>query len=256
MSIIGGTTSTGTSTDSTSQSAQSAASLQGDMNQFLNLLTTQLKNQDPLDPMNSNEFTTQLVQFASVEQQIYQNSNLEKLVTLQETNKLSGLVGFIGTRVEVQSNDVVLENGKADFTYTTPSGTATSKVTITDGSGNEVYTADGDNTTGVHSVSWDGTDTNGTQQPDGLYHVTVTNTDNKGNLLDTLQTSFGTVTGAGVVNGTTTIFLGPLRVPEDQVLSVERTSSTDTTSATDSSSTSTGTGTGTDTTNNTNTTTN
>ena len=68
------------SIDPTSSSGTAKAKLDQDLNQFLNLLVTQLKNQDPLDPMDANEFTSQLVQFASVEQQIYQNANLEKLL--------------------------------------------------------------------------------------------------------------------------------------------------------------------------------
>ena len=65
-----------------SQSSQAKSKLDDDLNQFLNLLVAQLQNQDPLDPMDANEFTSQLVQFASVEQQIFQNSNLEKLLKL------------------------------------------------------------------------------------------------------------------------------------------------------------------------------
>ena len=81
-----------------SQSSQAKAKLEDDLNQFLNLLVAQLQNQDPLDPLDANEFTSQLVQFASVEQQIFQNSNLEKLLNLQETSQISQMVDFINNR--------------------------------------------------------------------------------------------------------------------------------------------------------------
>ena len=107
-----------------SQSAASKAKLDEDLNKFLSLLVTQLQNQDPLDPMDATEFTSQLVQFASVEQQIFQNSNLEKLLQLQETNQVSNLVDLIGNTVEAESRRMPLENGKAQFTYTIPAASS------------------------------------------------------------------------------------------------------------------------------------
>ena len=71
------------------KSAEASAKLEDDLNRFLNILVTQLQNQDPLDPLDANEFTSQLVQFASVEQQIYQNSNLEKIRDFSEQLKKS-----------------------------------------------------------------------------------------------------------------------------------------------------------------------
>ena len=118
ISSISGTINTDT------KSGQNAQALEEDLNRFLTLLTTQLQHQDPLDPMDATEFTSQLVQFASVEQQIYQNSNLEKLLALQETNKLASLVDFMDTVVEFEGKDIVLEEGNSRFTYTIPVGAA------------------------------------------------------------------------------------------------------------------------------------
>ena len=121
MPIIGNVDNS--STIEGSQSAQAKSKLEDDLNQFLNLLVTQLQNQDPLDPLDANEFTSQLVQFASVEQQIFQNSNLEKLLNLQETSQISQMVDFIGNRIEFASHKLPVENGKAEFNYTIPPGT-------------------------------------------------------------------------------------------------------------------------------------
>ncbi|PIW29054.1 MAG: flagellar hook capping protein [Rhodospirillales bacterium CG15_BIG_FIL_POST_REV_8_21_14_020_66_15] len=229
MSIINGISST-VNTDPNSKSAQNAQSLEEDLNRFLTLLTTQLQHQDPLDPMDATEFTSQLVQFASVEQQIFQNSNLEKLLAVQETNKLSSLVGFIDNVVEVEGQDLVLDQGSSRFTYSIPIGAVQTKITITDAAGLQVFTADGQTQPGIHSVEWDGTDKNGQQQPDGLYRVQVTTFDRQNNLLDVLHTTFGRVTGGGVVDGKTTLFMGPLRVDQDSVLSVQKPESTPTSS--------------------------
>lgn len=225
MSIVNGISGS-VNTATNSQAAQNAQSLEEDLNRFLTLLTTQLQHQDPLDPMDATEFTSQLVQFASVEQQIYQNANLEKLLNLQETSKLATLVDFIDTEVEIEGQDLVLENGDSKFTYTIPTGTRESTITITDANGLQVFTTDGETQTGVHSVEWDGTDKNGVQLSDGLYRVQVTAFDSKKNLLEVFHTTFGRVTGAGVVDGETTLFLGPLRVPQDDVLSVQEVKQT------------------------------
>ena len=220
MAIINGISSA-ISTDPTSQSGQSAQSLEEDLNRFLTLLTTQLQYQDPLDPMDATEFTSQLVQFASVEQQIYQNSNLEKLLNLEETSQLASMVDFIDRVVEVEGQGLVMENSAAKFTYNIPSGTSNSKITISYASGLQVLTLDGETELGVHSYEWDGKGNGGQQLPDGLYHVQVTAFDAKDNILDVLHTTFGRVTGAGVINGDTTLFMGPLRSSLQDILSVE-----------------------------------
>ena len=100
-----------------SQSGAATAKLQEDLNRFLNLLVTQLKNQDPLDPMDANEFTSQLVSFANVEQQIHQNANLEELIKLQQSSQIASIVDYIGTRIEATTKHTVLEDGKAEFSY-------------------------------------------------------------------------------------------------------------------------------------------
>jgi len=230
MSIINGISG---SVNTDTQAGQSAQGLEEDLNRFLTLLTTQLQHQDPLDPMDATQFTSQLVQFASVEQQIYQNSNLEKLLALQETNKLASLVDFMDNVVEVESQDMVLDEGSARFTYSIPVGAVETQVTISDAFGKQVFTIDGSTDPGIHAVEWDGTSNEGQLQPDGLYRVQVTAFDRQGNLLDVFHTTFGRVTGAGVVDGKTTLFIGPMRVDQDSVLSVQKPDTTPTASVPD-----------------------
>ncbi len=221
MSIIGNVANS--STIEGSQSARAESKLEDDLNQFLNLLVAQLQNQDPLDPLDANEFTSQLVQFASVEQQIFQNSNLEKLLNLQETSQISQMVDFIGNRIEFASQKLPVEDGAAEFTYTIPAGVRDATINIANGAGLNVFYTDGDTNSGTHTFKWNGLDKNGRQVPDGVYTLLISAKDAFDKLAEIEYTVFGTVTGAGVDNGETELFIGDnLGVGVDTVLSVKK----------------------------------
>ena len=218
--IIGSSTS---SVPENSQSANAKAKIEEDLNRFLNLLVTQLQNQDPLDPLDANEFTSQLVQFASVEQQIFQNSNLEKLLNLQETNQISQMVDFIGNRVEYFGQELSLEKGNAEFSYVMPSGVVNANVNISNSAGLNVFFAKGDTTAGKHTVIWDGVDKNGVQQSDGKYSVLVSGTDPQGNLVTIEHLMVGSVSGAGVDENQVKLFIGDkITIDQDTVISVRK----------------------------------
>lgn len=221
MSIIGNVANS--STIEGSQSSQAESRLEDDLNQFLNLLVAQLQNQDPLDPLDANEFTSQLVQFASVEQQIFQNSNLEKLLNLQETSQISQMVDFIGNRIEFASQKLPVEDGAAEFTYTIPAGIRDATINIANSAGLNVFYTDGDTNSGTHTFKWNGLDKNGRQVPDGVYTLLISAKDAFDKLAEIDYTVFGTVTGAGVDNGETELFIGDnLGVGVDTVLSVKK----------------------------------
>ena len=221
MSIIGNVANS--STIEGSLSSQAESKLADDLNQFLNLLVAQLQNQDPLDPLDANEFTSQLVQFASVEQQIFQNSNLEKLLNLQETSQISQMVDFIGNRIEFASQKLPVEDGAAEFTYTIPAGVRDATINIANSAGLNVFYTDGDTNSGTHTFKWNGLDKNGRQVPDGVYTLLISAKDAFDKLAEIDYTVFGTVTGAGVDNGETELFIGDnLGVGVDTVLSVKK----------------------------------
>jgi len=205
------------------KSAESAAKLEDELNRFLTLLVTQLQNQDPLDPMDATEFTSQLVQFASVEQQIFQNSNLEKMLNLQETNQISQMVNFIGNKAEFFGQKLPLEDGFAEFSYVMPSGVKSATINISNSGGLNVFFSEAETTLGKHTVSWDGVDKNGLQQPDGTFTVLVSGLDPEGNLVQVEHLVVGTVTGAGVDDGNVKLFIGnDITVDQDQVISVRK----------------------------------
>lgn len=207
-----------------SKSAESSAKLDEELNRFLNLLVTQLKNQDPLDPLDANEFTSQLVAFAGVEQQIFANSNLEKLLQLEQTNQISALVEFIGLTVEATGRTVPLQDGQAEIGYTMPAGTDSATITITNSDGLTVFQGGAETSSGKHVFAWDGKNNSGVLQPDGAYNVLISGLDFSGNLLEITQTVFGRVTGAGVEGGLANLFLGDdITIAQDKVIAVKET---------------------------------
>lgn len=221
--MILGTVSDTVAADGGSKSATSQVKLQDELNRFLNLLVTQLKHQDPLDPLDTNEFTAQLVQFAGVEQQIQQNANLEKLLNLQETTQVAAMVNFIGTTVEVTGDKVPLEDGRAEFTYALGVNATDLTITVMNSSGLTVFVGQGETGTGKHNFVWDGKSTGGVDQPDGAYTVVIGALDTGGNLLEVEQTVLGRVTGAGADDGAISLFLGDVTVSMDDVRSVKET---------------------------------
>src|SRR5437868_2531411 len=135
------------------QGAQSAASktLAGNFDTFLTLLTTQLQNQDPLNPMDSNQFTQQLVEFSQVEQQINTNDNLKTLISLGQSRSAADAVGYLGKAVTVSNGAAALANGTARWNYQLGAEAANATLTVSDASGRVVYAGAADKTAGIHS---------------------------------------------------------------------------------------------------------
>jgi len=219
MSIIGG------ASDSTlvegTQAYESNKKLQEDLSQFMNLLTSQLKHQDPLDPMNANEFTSQLVQFASVEQQIKSNSHLEALKDLQAGNVLASAVNYVGKAVEFPSDKLPLDSGASEFNYTLAGNSNTVTINITDQSGNTVRTINGETDAGFHKVEWDGKNNSGYQEPDGIYNLTISALDDANAPVDLEQRVVGKVSGISMANGDTTLLVDDISVTMGQVVSIK-----------------------------------
>jgi len=216
-------TSAASGIDPTTKSGIAAAKLDEELNRFLNLLVTQLKNQDPLDPMDANEFTSQLVQFASVEQQIYQNANLEKMLNVQQTEQVASMTDFIGTTVEASGTSFYLENGAAEFSYEFESTPTSATINIINSNGLTVWSSDAVLETGKQSFAWDGKNQQGTQLPDGSYAAVVSALDHEGNLMNVTQSVFGRVTGAGASDGVVSLFMNDVITGLDTVLSVKET---------------------------------
>ena len=170
-----------------SSSAAAAASstgvdkgtIAGNFQTFLTLLTTQLKNQNPLDPLDTNQFTQQLVQFAQVEQQLKQNEQLTTLVSLEKTAAATTALAYVGQTVAFDGQTAALANSKASWTFQVPAA-ANTTVTVKSSTGQSVYTGTFAMGAGTQSFVWDGVDNNGVKWPDGNYTITVTAKDANG----------------------------------------------------------------------------
>ena len=215
------TSSTPATTD-TSNTALGKASLVKNFDTFLALLTTQLKNQDPLSPLDSNQFTQQLVQMSGVEQQLMSNDLLTKLVS----NTGSGVataVGLIGKQVRATSDVAALSNGKADWIYNQPSAAADVKVEVLDGNGRIVHAeAVTDHAAGDHAFSWNGKDLSGNKLPDGDYTLRVTATDEAGAAIATTTSIQGVVSSVEQADGGTYITINGGRVTWDKLTSIKQ----------------------------------
>jgi len=139
---------------------------------FLSLLTTQLRNQNPLDPLNVNQFTQQLVQFAQVEQQLKGNSLLATLVNTQKTVQSTQALAFVGTTAVVDGSAATLAEGSAVWTLLTPRKVVAT-VSITNPSGQTVYSEDRTLTAGANRFVWDGKGNDGKTSPEGIYRVAI-----------------------------------------------------------------------------------
>src|SRR5689334_24529015 len=116
--VVSATTSaTSTSSSSTDSTGVDNSTIAGNFQTFLKLLTTQLQNQNPLDPLDTNQFTQQLVQFASVEQQINMNAQLTSLVTLQKANQINSSMSFLGATATVDGSSTKVANGKGSWSF-------------------------------------------------------------------------------------------------------------------------------------------
>ncbi len=171
-------TASGAAAGSTAASAQTAntqalASLGSNLNDFLKLLMTQLQNQDPTQPLDTSQFTSQLVQFASVEQQVNANTNLTTLIQLQQGGEMLQAGSLVGKQVEAQSSTLALSNGSAKLQLQ-PATSEPVTVSISSPSGVTLETQQVQASPGGTSWTWDGTTNTGQSLPDGTYNVTVT----------------------------------------------------------------------------------
>ena len=189
-------------------------------NNFLLLLTTQLQNQDPLSPLDTNQFTEQLVQFTNVEQAIKTNAKLDQLIYLQGTNQLTGALDYVGKTVEVDSVVLDLSDGAATMTYDLASNAEDATIEIMDEDGNVVRTLTVEGTAGRHEVTWDGKDGSGATLPDGLYGFVVKAVDSEGRTVPARQGTTGRVTAIEMIDGDVTISMGRLQVSIGRIMAI------------------------------------
>jgi len=189
---------------------------------FLNLLITQLQHQDPLSPMESAEFTSQLAQFSSLEQMSNVNKNLEVLQLYQASINNSQAVDFIGKTIKALGNSIGVSDGVADQVHFELAENASDTIIhIYDSDKKLVKTIQaGGLNAGEQSVEWDATDNDGNKVPDGSYTFEVVATDTGGNPVSAKTLITATVSGVSFKNGTTYLMAGNQEIPIGSVFSV------------------------------------
>jgi flagellar basal-body rod modification protein FlgD len=187
---------------------------------FLLLLTKQLQHQDPLSPMDTNEFTSQLVQYTEVEQSISTNKKLEDLLALQGTNQAMAAMSFLGTTIEAESYKIDLSNGSSTFEYEMSTPTTGTTISILDSSGKLVRVLEGQKAAGSYTYDWNGKDANGNALPEGVYTVQVTGKNHDGTSVEFSTRAVGKVSGVEIRDGQVLLSLGALQVPLEYVHAV------------------------------------
>jgi flagellar basal-body rod modification protein FlgD len=197
------------------------AQIAGNFDQFLNLLTTQLKNQNPLEPLDTNQFTQQLVQFAQVEQQLKQNETLSSLLSMSKSATTANAMAFVGSRVTMDGATSALKDGKAEWRLNAPRAAAAT-VTVKDKTGNVVATESATLNAGDQTFKWNGRTSTGGSATDGDYTIVIDAFDAQRNRVPITSEVTGIVDGADFTGETPILIIGATRTPLDKVKSVSR----------------------------------
>jgi len=214
------------STNATVASGQ--INLTSDYNTFLQLLTTQLKNQDPLSPMDTNSFTQQLVAMNGVQQQLQGNALLQTLVN--QGSASGPAVNLIGKQVTAAESTATMTNGAIDWTYELGSDSAAATLNVTDSSGKVVWSqAAPDLTKGQHAFNWDGTVTSGGKATAGAYTLNVVANDAKLQNVSSAVYIQGVVTGVQSSSSGTLLSLGATTVNYTNLTKIQNAPTTPTT---------------------------
>ncbi|HEV7369215.1 flagellar hook assembly protein FlgD [Arenibaculum sp.] len=218
MSNVATTAAPGTQPQTTSQTARNR--LSDTYDNFLTLLTTQLQYQDPMQPMDSAQFTNQLVLYSQVEQQISQNEKLDTMILQQGASHALTSLGFIGLEAEMDVKEFKYEGEPLSFNYILPDDAAEgAKLRITDATGKLIATADAETKEGRHEFVWNGKNKEGETVRPGTYNIEVSATGLDKEALKVPTTMYGTVSGIEAVGGDTFLIIGDQKIPVYQVRS-------------------------------------
>jgi flagellar basal-body rod modification protein FlgD len=221
--VSGTTTPTSSSTSSSTASATSAlasSQIAGNFQSFLTLLTTQLQNQNPLDPLDTNQFTQQLVEFAGVQQQLNTNDSLATLVSLQQTAQSTQALGFVGQTAVVNGSTAALDNGTATWNLSVPTSSTVS-VSIANSTGQTVFTGNYSVAAGSNQpFTWNGQSNDGTQWPAGNYTMTASAVDASNNPVAVTTQIQGVVNSVDLTKNPPLLSIGGQTYTVNQIQSI------------------------------------
>lgn len=203
-----------------SDTGLAAGNLADNFDTFLRLLTQQLQNQDPLNPMDSQEFVTQLVQFSSVEQQIAQTRSLDALLAMQSASAVMSAAGYVGREVTLATDTAELVGGEARWSYSLDRNAQSSELVVSDRNGRVVATLPGATGTGSHDLVWNGKDMAGNTLAPGQYKLEVVARDAEGQRITSPVRVSGRVTGVDMSGSEVRVELGGVSAPFANVIAV------------------------------------
>ena len=212
-----------TTSTTTTATSEDKKTLIGSYDTFLKILTTQLKNQDPTSPMDASEFTNQLVQYSTVEQQLATNEKLDDMLKALNSNGITPLLSYVGQYTESATTDkLVVQGGQALLAYNLPSKAQSVTINVQDSAGKVGAKIDGTTTTGLNRVAWDGTLDSGEQAADGVYKFVLTAKNGNGDTISVTDTRMiGQVTGIETNSaGDVVLKIGEMEVVDTDVMSV------------------------------------
>jgi flagellar basal-body rod modification protein FlgD len=212
-----------TTNNATNRIGAGSTMLASNFETFLTLLTTQLRNQDPLSPVDSNEFTAQLTQMAGVEQQLLTNDLLKGLLAAQGGSGLSGAANYIGRDATAAWSATKYADGEATWSYELAANAGTATLQVLDSKGKVVWEgAAPDKTTGMHDFKWDGRSTTGNPAvEDGVYTLKITAKTSGGQALDAQVLTRGRITGVEMYDGAPYLTVGNSILPLSSVIALE-----------------------------------
>ena len=208
-------------TNSTSSLDVTRAGIADNFDTFLNILTTQLKNQNPLDPLDTNQFTQQLVQFTGVEQQLKTNTFLEALMQASQNSTNTDAVSYIGKEITAAGTKSNLTAGGASWSYNAEASVSDAKVTISDANGNVVYAETGSLNKGPGSFLWDGKGSDGQTKPDGVYTIKIEGKNLAGNTVPITTSTIGVVSAVDFSGDEPILTVGGTKIKLSDVTAVK-----------------------------------
>lgn len=204
-------------------SATDRGTIASNFDTFLQLLTTQLRNQNPTEPIDTNEFTQQLVQFTEVEQSVKTNENLEALAQLSAANAITGSVSYIGKTVSLDGKTATLNNGNASWSFDSPESSSNTTFTIKNSSGQVVYSETRGIEEGVSDFNWNGRTSTGAFAPNGDYTLSINATNSQGGTINVSTSATGVVDGVDMSGAEPVLLVGSREVKISDILSVRQT---------------------------------
>jgi flagellar basal-body rod modification protein FlgD len=204
-----------------SQAEKSGFSFGNNVENFLKLLVTQLNNQDPTDPLDTNAVTEQIASLAQVEQAISTNKNLEQLLTAMIATQYNNAVSYIGKGIEAPGNAGWMKNGEGLFTYYLADNADKAKITIKNQAGSVVYEGATHTKIGRNEFTWDGKSSSGQAMPAGIYTFEIEAQDANNVPVTAQAFTSGIVKSLDNVNGKVYLTIGDdLSVPIENVSSI------------------------------------